>query len=292
MTVARRDLLGTITRPRYFLTAALVSVAFLLLTWGLAQSALSAATAEPPEPGEEPEGPPSLWQRGPEGVYTTLAFGAVPVLLPLLAIVIVYDSLSRDRFSGFFEMILSRPVSRWSHGLGKYAGLFGATLIPVAILIVGGAALIQFTLAAPVPDGLLWGVLGTAFLLTLLYVGLGLLLSTVLSQGATGSVLILFWIAFNAASATGLVVTAQFLQMVPIGEQIYRADFADLVSFTGLYHGLTSLFVPTSLEFVFVPGLTDWVGRVAYFMVLDSALPWIIAVFLIFLVLYYRSRVG
>lgn len=50
-------------------------------------------------------------------------------------------------------------------GTGKSAGLFGATLIPVAIVIVGGVALIQVTLAAPVPDGLLWGVLGSALLL-------------------------------------------------------------------------------------------------------------------------------
>ena len=271
---------------------ALVSVAFLLLSWALAQSALSVASAEPPEPGEEPEGPTPLWVRGPEGAYTTLAFGAVPILLPLVAMVMVYDSLSRDRTSGFFETLLSRAVPRWAHGLGKYVGLFGAALIPVVILVLGGAVLMQITLAAAVPAGLLWGVLGTAFLLILLYVGLGLVLSTVLSQGATGSLLILIWIAFNAISATGLVITAQFLQIVPLGEQAYRADFVDLVSFTGLYHGLTSLFVPANLEFVIVPSVADWVGRIAYFAVLDATLPWIIAVFLIFLVLYYRLRVA
>lgn len=113
-----------------------------------------------------------------------------------------------------------------------------------------------------------------------------------LSKGATGSLLILPWIAFNAVSATGLVITAQFLQIVPIGEQVYRADFVDSVSFTGLYHGLTSFFVPANLEFVIVPSVTDWVGRIAYFAVLDATLPWIIAVFLIFLVLYYRLRVA
>lgn len=289
--VAFRDLEGTLLRPKMLITAALVGVVVVVAAWLLANAALAFATTPPPENGEPT--PPSLWQTGGDGALVTLAFGIIPLILPLLPIIVVADTISLDQSSGFFERSLHRPVPRWSFALAKAAGTFGALAIPTTAFFLIAALLIPAVAASPVTPGLVLTFLGSTLLLLALYSSLGLVLAIRFSPGITLTFLLFLWILFNAVSRGAFILGGQFFLVVPIQvPQTYQVASIDAGTLTGLYLGLLARFVPPELGFIVTPGLEDWPGLLISWLVPLLNAPWLVFLVVVFILLHHRFRVA
>lgn len=290
--VALRDLLTTLLRPKTIITAVLIGLVVVVTAWLLANSALAASVAPPPDP-DEPPVPPTLWEMGADGAFVTLTFGIIPLVLPLLPIIVVADNISRDQASGFFERSLHRPVPRWSFALAKTAGVFAALAIPTAVLFLVAALLIPGVAASPLNPGLIPVFLANVLLLLALYTSLGLLFAMRFSTGITLTLLLFLWIAFNAVSRGAFILGGQFLLVVPIrGLQAFQPALADTGTFTGVYLGLLALFVPPELGFVLRPGIEDWPQLLVNWAVPFMMAPWLVFLVLLFVVLHNRFQVA
>lgn len=285
-TVALHHLWSTLTRPKTVITAAFIGLAVIAAAWLLANSAVAFALAEPD--GE----PPKLWEKGSEGAIVTLAFGIMPLILPFLPIIVLPESLDADLASGFLEQSFTRPIPRWSLALAKSAGVFAALAVPTLIFSTAGTLLIPAVVGTAAATGLIWAAVGTPFFLLALYIALGLLLAMVLSSGLTFGLLIFLWIVFNAVSQGAFLLGGQFLLIVPSnGPQMFQPVLADAATFTGVYLGLFSLFVPLQLEFVVWPTVTDWPALVSAWAVVFVALPWLFFLLLFYVIIRRRYQV-
>jgi ABC-type transport system involved in multi-copper enzyme maturation permease subunit len=110
------------------------------------------------------------------GVFVVNTFAyAMGFLLPLMALVATYWTYARQRLSGWFEPVLSRPVTRGGLLLARFASvttaLSAAALASVLILDAGVASLLQEPLppvsVAALVGGLLVAGIGCASLLFL-----------------------------------------------------------------------------------------------------------------------------
>ncbi len=289
--VTYKDLMGTLLRPKSVVSAVVVGLVTVVLAWSLAQSALNAAETE--EDSETDSSIPLvLWHRGAEGVLVTLSFGMVPLLLPLVPIIMINDTIQRDRSSRFMETAMSRPVPRWSLALGKCAGVYAAVAIPALSMTLASSLLIQFTLGTGLSLNLVIAFLGSSLFLVALYTCLALLFTTVIAPNGVLSLMLFLWIVFNAISPTAFAVGGQFLLIVPLKEApLYMASWHDLASFTGLYHGLMSFFVPVHLDFVVRPDiLSDWSGLAASWGLVFSGAPILAGLLIGYLYLYVKSE--
>ncbi len=290
--VAFRDLGGTLLRPKMLITATVIGVTVIVAAWILGNAALAFATDPPFEDGEPV--PPSLWETGGDGALVTLAFGIIPLILPLLPIIVVADTISGDQSSGFLERSLHRPVPRWSFALAKALGIFAALAIPTTAFFLIAALLIPSVAASPVTPGLVLVLLGSTLLLLALYAFLGLVFAMRVSPGIALTLLLFLWILFNAVSRGAFLLGGQFFLVVPIQfPQTFEISSADGGTFTGLYLGLLARFiVPPELGFIVTPGLENWPGLLVSWMVPFLIAPWLVFLLLVFILLHHRYQVA
>ncbi len=283
--IALKDLWDTIRRPKMVVSAVLVGLAVMLSAWVFAHSALSAIESE------TPPNPTLLWHNGAEGALLALAFGVVPLVLPLTPIVNANDGLQRDRQSGFLEMAMSSRMPRWTVALAKYVGTFLALAISIVVMGLGSVLLIQNIVSSTVEPGLVLAFIGSMLLLTLLYMTLALLLANILSPGIVLGLGILAWIAFNAITPSAFNIAGQFFLVVPIrGPQLFQAAWIHLATFTGVYQGLMTPFVTGSFEFIVRPDVTNWPALVGSWSVVFGSGPWLLTLLLLYIFLFNRME--
>ncbi len=289
--VAFHELGGTLLRPKMLITATLIGVIVVVAAWLLGNAALAFAAA-PPSEDDEPA-PPSLWETGGDGALVTLAFGIIPLILPLLPIIVVADTISLDQSSGFFERSLHRPVPRWSFALAKVMGIFAALAIPTTAFFLIAALLIPSVAGSPVTPGLVLVFLGSTLLLLAFYASLVLVFAMWFSPGITLTLLLFLWLLFNAVSRGAFSLGGQFFLVVPIQvPQTFQVSSADGGTFTGLYLGLLARFIPPELGFIVTPGLEDWPGMLVSWMVPLLIAPWLVFLVVVFILLHHRFQVA
>jgi ABC-2 type transport system permease protein len=109
---------------------------------------------------------------GPDSAAAFAAVLFLPIALPILALALGYDSISREKVEGTLDLLLSKPVSRTGVALGKIFGVVGSSLVP-SLLIVAGATLLSWARVGKLPSGSL--VSGIAIASTFLIVAFSLL---------------------------------------------------------------------------------------------------------------------
>jgi Cu-processing system permease protein len=125
-------------------------------------------------------------------------------LLPLIALLLSYDTIIGEIESGTMALLLSYPVARWQVILGKF---FGHTIILAVATGIGyGAAGAAIAASAGEADPDAWpafaAMIGTSILLGAAFVSIGYLLSaaareTAMAAGAAIGVWLLFVLIYD-----------------------------------------------------------------------------------------------
>ena len=143
-----------------------------------------------------PQSNPSLWDIMPD--YTNIDWGdIISVVLSLVAILFSFDAISLEQERGTLRLILSNSISRGTVLISKFLAALIAIGIPFLI-----AALINLFLLYTSGSILLgfseWGRLGIivfiAFIYLSIFLALGLLISSRVSNSSTSlTILLLLW---------------------------------------------------------------------------------------------------
>lgn len=193
--------------------------------------------------------------QGPDGVLAFSAILFLPLILPVMALVVAYDSVARERSEGSLDMLLSKPVSRLGVGTGKLVGTFASTAIPVAGVLLAAAALVWGLTGEPPTPAFLAGFLGEALLLLLMYTVLFLAISAnVRNLGTALLISILLFLLFGFFWSFVTFVVASVL--APPGSVLWYQLSVNLSlgSPSAIYQQLVSLSVSTML-FGFLGGV-------------------------------------
>ena len=134
---------------------------------------------------------------GPDGILAFSGLFFVPLILPIMAMVLAYGAIARERAEGSLDLLLSKPVSRIGVGLGKLTGVFGSMALPVVGVLLVAAALIWLTIGTPPTGSFLASFVGVSLFLLLVYTVLFLAVSAnVRSLGTALLVSILLFLLF------------------------------------------------------------------------------------------------
>lgn len=117
-------------------------------------------------------------------------------LIPLIALILGYDTVVGEKERGSLELLLSMPITRFEILLGKYLGLSGA--LAIATVIGFGAGLLP--LASVVTPNDLYHYLGfvsSAILMGMAFLSISLLVSVIAQDRLRASgVAIMLWFFF------------------------------------------------------------------------------------------------
>ena len=110
--------------------------------------------------------------------------------IPLIALLLSYDSIVGEDERGTLMLLLAYPVSRTSSALGKYFGQLA--ILSLAIFVGYGTAIVTVILGGTSPmSELEWGIfyklLGSSIMLGSAFIGLGLLLSVLVKDRGTAA---------------------------------------------------------------------------------------------------------
>ncbi|MFQ5920240.1 MAG: ABC transporter permease subunit, partial [Thermoplasmata archaeon] len=190
----------------------------------------------------------------PDGILAFSGILFVPLILPIMALVLAYGAIARERSEGSLDLLLSKPVSRIGVGLGKLTGVFGSMALPVVAVLLSAAALSWLTVGTPPTGSFLAGFVGEAIFLLLVYTLLFLAVSANVRNVATALLVsILLFLLF--AFFWGLVSTLVASLVAPPGSVRW---FEIIVAFslgspTGVYQQFLTLSVPALLGGFFGP---------------------------------------
>jgi ABC-2 type transport system permease protein len=231
-TIARKEIAANLASYKFFvvivLTMLLLATSFFVMTkdFKARQADYEMIRAKPGEPvAVVPPNPLSIFAKGLDEAMTrsfevspvgigvragqksgnaVFAFFPAPdfvyvvkVVLSLVALLLGFDQISRERESGVLRLLLSNPVSRGTVLAGKWLGHFLCLAVPFVLVTLIGFALmsldpsIRFTAAA---TGRLVLLLFASLVYLALFLGLGILVSALTLRSATTLVvLLLVW---------------------------------------------------------------------------------------------------
>lgn len=153
---------------------------------------------------------PQQGQIGTTDMFVFLMKQGTSILIPLIAIVVGYTSITQERESGSLKLLLSLPHSREDVVFGKVLGRSGVLVLPIALgFAVALAVLLVTSLSLKLVNFLLFAAL-TA-LLGLVFVGLAVGISAAANTGrrAMGTAIALFvWFVVLWNAFANLVVNA------------------------------------------------------------------------------------
>jgi ABC-2 type transport system permease protein len=232
---------------------------------------------------------PTLIQ-GPDGVLAFSGLLFVPLIIPIMALVLAYDSVARERSQGSLDMLLSKPVSRYGVALGKLLGVFGSMALPVVAVILIAAALVWYLTGLSPTGSFLAAFLGNTLLLLLVYTVIFLAVSAnVKNLGTSLLISILFFALF--AFFWGLVsfIVASTLARPGSVAWFQISVTMSLASPTGVYQQLLTMALPALLGGIVGP-IAGTAQALPPLWVATSAVLWI-AIPLVAFLLAMKYRV-
>jgi len=135
---------------------------------------------------------------GPDVTLAIIAGGFGLLFMPIFAIVISFDAVSKERVQGTLDLLLSRPASRTGILLGKFLGSFAAVALPVTLVNLAGIAVIGAATGESPTGGFALAFVGLSLLLIAYFVLLQLILSTLAKTSGTAVLFgVLAWLVFN-----------------------------------------------------------------------------------------------
>lgn len=159
------------------------------------------------------------------------------VLVPLIALLISHDAITREAERGTLLLLLSHPLSRWQVIAGKF---LGQLVILTIATVIGFAFAAAFVVLRNGAEG--WqafaGMTGASILLGAVFLALGLLASSAVQESSTAAgISIGIWLLFVALYDMALLaaLVARGGHAVPAG----LMDAALLANPTDAYRLLT-----------------------------------------------------
>jgi ABC-type transport system involved in multi-copper enzyme maturation permease subunit len=227
--------------------------------------------------------------RGPNALLLFLGVELMGLFVPIIAIVMSYDAVAKERMQGSLELLLVRPASRSGIAIGKFLGSFLSVGLPMLGVLLGAILGVAGT-SGTLPDATfsIAFVLGTLGLIAV-YVLIMQIFST-LSKSAGTAILSAFvvWIIFNIAwNLVFLAVETAFHVEGGTPAAFTLSAVTVLFNPNGVYQLLVTTFVPASTLGLFgTTGggeLPNWTGPLAMVV-------WIV-VLLIFAIAVFRKRI-
>jgi len=109
-----------------------------------------------------------------------------------------FAAVSKERVQGTLDLLLSRPASRTGILLGKFLGSFAAVALPVTLVNLAGIAVIGAATGESPTGGFALAFVGLSLLLIAYFVLLQLILSTLAKTSGTAVLFgVLAWLVFN-----------------------------------------------------------------------------------------------
>jgi Cu-processing system permease protein len=246
LIVARRDVKENLQEARMWIVTLFILLGSLGPAFGLSQLLL-------------PTGP---------GVTTAYVVWLLGIVVPVLAVVVSCDSISRERATGSLELLLARPLTRVGLAVGKFLGSLLSVALPLFFVVVSaGLAIRAISGAWPDPFFVVVLFLGT-LALAALYALLGEFFSVVSRTGG-GALLAaaLTWFLFAfvwAPAILGVAATFHVDGSSPFSGVL--ASMANVFSPNALYNLTVLAFLPSSQgtgpgSSIAVPG---WAGLAAW----------------------------
>ncbi len=132
--------------------------------------------------GSPSSGP--AYASGADSVLLAIA-GFLSLILPIVAIAVSFDAISRERVQGSLELLLCRRIRREGILAGKFLGEFAAIAVPVLIVLAVGAEIVTIASGrAPSASVVAAAFVGSLFLVAA-YVLLMLLFSSLAKSVGT-----------------------------------------------------------------------------------------------------------
>ncbi len=236
-------------------------------------------------------GPVDPFAQGPDFVLFLIAFSFGTLLLPIVAIALSYDSISKEKVQGSADLLLYRPASWRSIALGKFLGVFAAIAVPVTAVNLTGVLIIALVTGTWPSSTVTLGFVAFSLFLLAAYI---LLMQSFSTLAKTAGTAILFgvvvWFAFNLLWSVILALISIALGF-PIGSREYYvfASYLGLVNPSSIYQYLFILVAPEGFQLLgLLAGagtlfaLPNWVPPVA-------AAIWLALLFILFVEVYNKK---
>ncbi|WP_132058013.1 ABC transporter permease subunit [Halorussus amylolyticus] len=189
---------------------------------------------------------PPQGEQGSSDAFIFLMKQGTSVLVPLIAIVLAYASITQERESGSLKLLLSLPHSREDVVFGKVVGRAGVLTLPIVLGFVVAAVLILATsLSFKLANFVLFAVL--TVVLGLVFVGLSVGISAAASTGrrammsATGA-FFMFVILWNAFANQLVNLLDKYVGLAD-ATQLHAVLFLKLLNPTQAYKTLIDSFL-------------------------------------------------
>ncbi|MFQ5908516.1 MAG: ABC transporter permease subunit [Thermoplasmata archaeon] len=221
--------------------------------------------------------------RGPDGVLAFLGLQFIPLIIPLMALVLAYDAVARERSQGSLDMLLSKPVSRFGVAFGKFLGVLGSMALPVVAVVLAAAGLIWYTTGLPPTAPFLAAFMGNALLLLLVYTLIFLAVSAnVKNLGTSLLISILLFLLFSFFWGLISFLIAGIMAQPGSVAWLQITVSLSLASPTGVYQQLLANALPALLGGFFGP-IAGTAQALPLVWILVSAAVWAALPLLLFL---------
>ena len=216
--------------------------------------------------------PSPFFTVGPDFVLLIMAAGFATFVIPIFAVVVTFDAISKERVQGTLDLLLSRPASRVGTLLGKFLGTFGAVALPVTLVNLAGIAVLTAVSGKGPTGSFALAFLGLSLLLIAFYIPLQLIFSTLAKTSGTAILFgFLVWLAFNILYPVITFVLSSVLFPNSFQAQF---QFSQVVGFgnpSSIYTQLVTFAAPEAIRFSFGGGSTLSLTAVA-----SAALVWFV----------------
>jgi len=165
----------------------------------------------------------------PDATLFLIAAIFMTLIVPIFAIVITFDAVSKEKVQGTLDLLLSRPVSRTGVLIGKFLGAFGAVAFPLTLVNLAAIGVLSATSGESPTGSFAAAFLGYSLVLVAMYVLLQLIFSSIAKTSGTAVLFgVLVWLLFNV-----LYNVITLMISLAISDPAARFQF-------GLYSGLGS----------------------------------------------------
>ena len=159
----------------------------------------------------------------PSAIFTSFTAAILAVVVPLMAILIAYNSYGKDRATGVLESVLARPVTRRNLGLSRYVSFVIAVSVALVVTMAVMEGISQFLLGKVLPATFAAYTIGSLIVEAAAFLGIVMLLSQVVrSQGNMILASVGLWVLLDFFWSV-LVLAASALLAVQIGSGNYLA---------------------------------------------------------------------
>ena len=211
----------------------------------------------------------------PESVMEVMFYTSLGVVFAgtMCGVLLAFDGISKDRFSGVLEVKLSQPMPRKHQSIGIAVGHWFAILIPVWSLWLIATLLVCYRLGETIIITETISSFIAVALILFWYVIFSLIASTFSTdQGTSIAFGVGMWFLFTFlwALVTSIVAFASGVNVGELNnpEMIRIEGFLDLLSPNGVFHHL----LETNLTAIDrgVPPIVSWLAAAVW-----SVLPWL-----------------